>query len=213
MSRIIYNSIPDQVKNETSRITPKEWNYIINVLKNQTNSNSKLISDLDKKIIDSLGEGSLNKTLVEKIENLNINGKFFKPDGSINLSAKDLLSDLEETLKDIIDELILEKDEASDVMWGVVAVHTQEEPLAGLRIIDNYQLKAEDKVLVTGLGQEKNGVYFAQSGNWTFLEKVKTYQVINVKYGDVYGGSLLKKLPIGITKVVKEPERLFWERI
>lgn len=46
MKKMKYNSIPKQKKSGVSRITPEEWNFIINVLKEQTNFNTETIEDL-----------------------------------------------------------------------------------------------------------------------------------------------------------------------
>lgn len=43
-----WNTIHKQLKGQNSTITAKEWNFIINVLKDQTNNNTKGILDLKK---------------------------------------------------------------------------------------------------------------------------------------------------------------------
>lgn len=48
MKRMKYNAIPKQEKSGTSKITPQEWNFIINVLKEQTNYNAETIEQMIK---------------------------------------------------------------------------------------------------------------------------------------------------------------------
>ena len=43
--KLVRNSIPKQTKQGNQRITIKEWNDIINVLREQTNTNTKALSE------------------------------------------------------------------------------------------------------------------------------------------------------------------------
>lgn len=97
-----------------------------------------------------------------------------------------------------------------DVMLGTVRIYTESGPLSGTRVIDGIQTQANDKVLVAGLGQELNGIYYVNSSNWILDKKVEPNQVVSVKDGEIYGGAQLKKLENGTTTVVKDPERTKW---
>lgn len=96
-----------------------------------------------------------------------------------------------------------------DVMIGTARAYTESLPLSGLRIIDNVELMVDDRVLVAGQG-ELNGIYIVQEGAWLRETTVIRHQVVSIDDGDVYGGSQLKKLEDGTTKVVKKPERQKW---
>lgn len=61
MKKTIYNAIERQTKTETSRITPKEWNQIINVLKDQANFNADVLEKLFKDL------GYMDKDIKTKI--------------------------------------------------------------------------------------------------------------------------------------------------
>lgn len=132
----------------------------------------------------------------------------------VDLSEELIFSSIEKYLDEInlVDSIETLQEDVSkmDVMWGVVKAHTQTTPLSGLRIIDGYQLKENDLVLVTGLGQTNNGVFIAQADNWLLQEKLNIHSIVSVTHGDIYGGCLLKKMEDETTKVVKEPERNLW---
>lgn len=107
-------------------------------------------------------------------------------------------------VKDIIDGNV-----TVDIMWGTASYYTESGPFYGLRVIDGNLLKPGDTILVAGNGED-NGVYEATSTGWIKLATIETNQVVSIDLGEVYGGSQLKKLASGITKVVKKPERMKW---
>lgn len=100
-------------------------------------------------------------------------------------------------------------DSSTDIMWGTASYYTESGPFYGFRVIDGNLLKAGDTILVAGNGED-NGVYEATNTAWVKLATIETNQVVSIDLGDVYGGSQLKKLANGVTKVVKKPERMKW---
>ncbi len=67
MKKMKYNAIPKQEKTSSSRIEPQEWNYIINVLKEQANHNSSILEDVP------LLRKDLEKLTTEEMEILKAN--------------------------------------------------------------------------------------------------------------------------------------------
>ena len=67
MKKMKYNAIPKQEKTSSSRIEPQEWNYIINVLKEQANHNSSILEDVP------LLREDLEKLTTEEMEILKAN--------------------------------------------------------------------------------------------------------------------------------------------
>lgn len=100
-----------------------------------------------------------------------------------------------------------------DVMIGTATVYTETAPLSGLRVIDGYYTNEGDKCLVSGLGENTNGIYLIQTDDWIKIQEVTRNQVVSIDYGDIYGGAQLKKAVSGITVIVKNPERIKWRVI
>lgn len=65
---IIFNTISQQDKGLTSKITPSEWNFIVNVLSKQSNNNAKVLNNLKilfQKIIEA---GSIEQKEIEQLK-------------------------------------------------------------------------------------------------------------------------------------------------
>lgn len=65
---IIFNTISQQSKGLTSKITPSEWNFIVNVLSKQSNHNAKVLKNLKilfQKIIES---GSIGQEEIDQLK-------------------------------------------------------------------------------------------------------------------------------------------------
>lgn len=65
---IIFNTISQQSKGLTSKITPSEWNFIVNVLSKQSNHNAKVLKNLKvlfQKIIEA---GSIEQKEIDKLK-------------------------------------------------------------------------------------------------------------------------------------------------
>lgn len=112
-----------------------------------------------------------------------------------------------EAICHIID--IIDGTASMDIMWGTASYYTESGPFYGERIIDGNLAVTGDAVLVAGNGED-NGVYLVGPAAWTRTAIIETNQVVSIDLGDIYGGSQLKKLASGITKVVKKPERMKW---
>lgn len=122
--------------------------------------------------------------------------------------SQEELEDLINSRFDEVEDTIKSK---VDIMIGVVTVMETSLPLNGFKTIDGIIIKRKDRILVTGLGQEYNGIYEVnESGTWEFLQEVKPNQVVSVELGHEHGGSLQKKEHNGVTVVVKKPERSQW---
>lgn len=66
---VIFNTISQQSKGLTSKITPSEWNYIVNVLSKQSNHNAKVLKNIKnmfQRIIDS---GSVGQEEIDELKN------------------------------------------------------------------------------------------------------------------------------------------------
>lgn len=67
--KIIYNAIPTQEKTERSKIEPKEWNFIINSLRKQTNINAEILEKL--LLTTELTDQMVDKIIKEFMERTN----------------------------------------------------------------------------------------------------------------------------------------------
>lgn len=64
MKKAAYNSIEDQRKTETSKISSREWNRIVNILKEQANYNATTIEQLFRDL------GYMDKDIKLKVKEL-----------------------------------------------------------------------------------------------------------------------------------------------
>lgn len=125
--------------------------------------------------------------------------------------SQESIEDLINSRFNEIEEIIDNKETEVDIMIGVVTVMDTTLPLSGFKTIDGVTVESKDRVLVTGLGKEHNGIYEVnENGTWKLLQEVKPNQVVSVELGYEYGGSLQKKEHNGVTVMVKKPERTQW---
>lgn len=101
----------------------------------------------------------------------------------------------------------------SDVLIGTVKVFDNEGPLEGLRVVDDIQLVESDKVFVSGVPLELDGIYQVSSGPWSLLTGLDENQVVSIDVGGLYGGTMLKYISAGVVEVVKKSEQTKWSRI
>lgn len=65
---IIFNTISQQNKGLTSKITPSEWNFIVNVLSKQSNHNAKVLKNL-KNLFQKITEsGSIEQKEIDELK-------------------------------------------------------------------------------------------------------------------------------------------------
>lgn len=163
---------------------------------------------------------SYNLILTTDAEEISVNpavsGKF---DGVVAPDITDaILSDIsqhESELADIservdyvedVADLITEKI-VTDTVYGSVKVYSHEHTLlyGGGHRIDDYEVKVGDEVFIA-TNADIIGIYKVRPGNWEYIHKLKTNQIVNIEEGLVYGGTGIKKLDNGITKVIRKSQ-------
>ena len=108
---IIFNTIGQQDKGLTSKITPSEWNFIVNVLSKQSNHNAEVLKNLKilfQKIIES---GSIEQAEIDQLkEEIQIIRNTFTTkadlvDGKIPIEQLPEMVELENEIQNIKDTL------------------------------------------------------------------------------------------------------------
>lgn len=118
------------------------------------------------------------------------------------------------TLLNKFEEVIKAERSIPDIVLGVVEVFTNQTPFYGLRNIDGYQLQNGDSVGVIGKGEEVDGIYSVSAGSdWIKKMDIEHNQIISVKYGEEYGGTMIKRLEDSSALMVKAQEKPMWKII
>lgn len=102
---------------------------------------------------------------------------------------------------------------SGDTVYGMADVYVEEPiPNYGLFEIDGYPLKEYDKVFYA-YNDLVMGIWEARVGAWVKLNLVSPSSIVNIKEGQVYGGSSIKMNKNGTTQIVRLPYIQKWHNL
>lgn len=96
---------------------------------------------------------------------------------------------------------------STGMIYGTVDFYTEslDHPY-GLEVVDGHRLVGGETVFFATTAGSM-GVYRVSSGSWLKISQISAEQIVNIRKGNIFGGSSIKRQASGITVIVRYPDR------